>query len=100
MINMNIKQYIQNKDTKLKLFEWKWATTDPEKYRIYNVLLEDFLLKPEVSSIKFRPKALYFWHLYTGALQTFILSGETGKKLDDIVKKCPLSKREMKTLFG
>jgi hypothetical protein len=96
---MTIKQYIANKDVKLKLFEWGWATTDPEKYRIYNTLLEDFLSKPEVSSIKFRPKTLYFWHLYTGALQTFILSGETTKKLDDIVKKCPLSKRELKTLF-
>ena len=89
-----------NKDAKLKLFEWKWATTDPEKYRIYNALLEDFLLKPEVSKIKFRPKILYHWHLYCGALQAYVINGESTETLDKIVKQCPLSKRELKTLFG
>lgn len=92
------KQYIMNKDVKLKLFEWKWATTDTEKYRIYNVLLDSFLSDKDVAKIKFRPRILYFWHLYTGALQSYILNNL--KEKPDIVKKCPLSKREMKTLFG
>ena len=92
---MNIKQYVQNKDVKLGLFNWAWATTDTEKYRIYNVLLEDFLTKPDVSNLKFRPKILFIWHLYCGALQDYAIND----KQNDIVKKCPLSKREMKCLF-
>lgn len=92
---MNIKQYVQNKDVKLGLFNWAWATTDTEKYRIYNVLLEDFLTKPDVSNLKFRPKILFIWHLYCGALQDYAING----KQNDIVKKCPLSKREMRCLF-
>lgn len=94
---MTIKQYIQNKDVKLKLFDWAWATKDTEKYRIYNVLLDNFLTKPEISGIKFRPKALFYWHLYAGALQDYALNGEIKKP--EIVEQCPLSKRELKTLF-
>ena len=92
---MTIKQYIINKDVKLKLFDWAWATKDTEKYRIYNALLDDFLAKPDVAKLMFRPKALFVWHLYTGALQDYVLND----KPNDIVKKCPLSKREMKCLF-
>lgn len=95
---MTLKQYIMNKDKKLHLFEWGWATTDPEKYRIYNALLEDFLSKPEVSKLRWKLKVLYFWHLYLGALEDYTLNGKK-EKLDNIIKKCPLSKRELKTLF-
>jgi hypothetical protein len=97
---LTIKQYVCNKDVKLKLFEWAWATTDPEKYRIYNALLDEFLVQKDVARLKFKPKILYFWHLYCGALQKFILTGESDKTLDKLVKMCPLSKRELKTLFG
>ena len=93
---MKIKQYIQNKDVKLGLFDWAWATKDTEKYRIYNVLLEDFLTKPDVSSLKFNKKVLFFWHLYAGTLQDYALNGKAN---DKIIKHCPLSKRELKTLF-
>ena len=95
---MTTKQYIMNKDVKLKLFNWAWATTDPEKYRIYNALLDDFLARPDVASIKFRLKILYHWSLYCGALQDFVLNGKNDK-LSDIIKKSPLSKRELDTLF-
>lgn len=97
---MTIKQYVQNKDVKLKLFNWSWSTTDPEKFRVYNALLDDFLAKPEVAKQKFRPKVLWFWHLYCGALQDFVLNGKVSEKLEDIVKRCPLSKRELNTLLG
>lgn len=96
---MTVKQYIMNKDVKLKLFNWAWATTDTEKYRIYNVLLDDFLARPDVSKLKFRPKVLYHWSLYCGALQDFVLNGKNDK-LSDIIKKSPLSIRELKTFFG
>ena len=97
---MTVKQYIISKDVKLKLFNWAWATTDTEKYRIYNALLDNFLSDKEVVKFKFRPKILYHWHLYCGALQAYVLNGESNEKLDKIVKQCPLSKRELKTLFG
>lgn len=96
---MTTKQYIQNKDVKLKLFNWAWATTDTEKYRIYNVLLENFLATPEVAKLKFRPKILFYWHLYTGVLQEYALNGGTQKN-KSILEKCSVSKRELKTLFG
>ena len=95
---MNIKQFIQNSDNKNGLFSWGWATTDPEKYRVYNVLLDNFLSDKEVAKLKFRPKVLYHWHLYVGALEDYTLNGKN-EKLDNIIKKCPLSKRELKTLF-
>lgn len=97
---MTTKQYIQNKDVKLKLFSWAWATTDPEKFRVYNALLDDFLAKPEVAKQKFRPKILWFWHLYCGALQDYALNGSNSKaEQEKLVKQCPLSGRELKTLF-
>ena len=96
---MTVKQYIISKDVKLKLFNWAWATTDTEKYRIYNALLDNFLSDKEVVKLKFRPKILYHWHLYCGALQTYVLNGKNDK-LSDIIKKSPLSKRELKTFFG
>ena len=96
---MTIKQYIQNKDVKLKLFDWAWATKDTEKYRIYNALLDNFLSDKDVAKLKFRLKILFMWHLYCGALQYYTLNGKN-EKLDDIIKKCPLSKRELETLFG
>lgn len=93
---MTIKQYIQNKDVKLGLFDWTWATKDTEKYRIYNALLDNFLSDKDAVN---RPKILFMWHLYCGALQDYTLNGKNGK-LNDIIKKCPLSKRELGTLFG
>ena len=95
---MTIKQYIQNKDVKLKLFDWAWATNDTEKYRIYNALLDNFLSDKDVVKLKFRPKILFMWHLYCGALQDYTLNGKN-EKLNDIIKRCPLSVRERKTLF-
>ena len=56
---MTIKQYIQNKDVKLKLFDWAWATKDTEKYRIYNALLDNFLSDKAVAKLKFRLKILF-----------------------------------------
>jgi len=91
------KQYIINIDVKLKLFDWTWATKDTEKYRIYNALLDNFL--SDKDAVKFRPKILFMWHLYCGALQTYVLNGKN-EKLNDIIKRCPLSKRELETLFG
>ena len=98
-IMMTTKQYIQNKDVKLKLFDWAWATKDTEKYRIYNALLDNFLSDKDVAKLKFRPKILFMWHLYCGALQDYVINGKN-EKLNDIIKRCPLSKRELKTLFG
>ena len=96
---MTIKQYIQNKDVKLGLFDWGWATKDTEKYRIYNALLDNFLSDKAVARLKLKLKILFMWHLYCGALQSFVLTNDK-EKLDKIVKKCPLSKRELGTLFG
>lgn len=96
---MTIKQYIQNKDVKLKLFDWAWATKDTEKYRIYNALLDNFLSDKDVAKLKFRPKILFMWHLYCSALQDYTLNGKN-EKLNDIIKRCPLSVRERKTLFS
>lgn len=93
------KQYIINIDVKLKLFDWTWATKDTEKYRIYNALLDNFLSDKDAVKLKFRPKILFMWHLYCGALQTYVLNGKN-EKLNDIIKRCPLSKRELETLFG
>ena len=97
---MTTKQYIQNKDAKLGLFNWVWATNDTEKYRVYNALIDDFLAKPDVASLKFKKKVLFFWHLYTGTLQDFVLNGKNEKLDDKIIKHCPLSKRELNTLFN
>ena len=96
---MTIKQYIQNKDVKLKLFDWAWATKDTEKYRIYNALLDNFLSDKDVAKLKFRPKILFMWHLYCGALQDYTLNGKN-EKLNSIIKRCPLSVRELETLFS
>jgi hypothetical protein len=98
-MKLTTKQYIMNKDVKLKLFSWAWVTTDPEKFRVYNALLDDFLAKKEVAQIKFRPKVLYHWHLYAGALQDYVLNGKSSEVLEKLVKKCPLPKRELKRLF-
>ena len=97
---MNLRQWIVNKDVKLKLFAWSWATKDPERYRVYNVLLDDFLAKQEIAKLMFRPKILYHWHLYCGALQAYVLNDDKNEKLDKLVKLCPLSLRELKTLFN
>ena len=96
---MTTKQYIQNKDIKLGLFDWAWATKDTEKYRIYNALLDNFLSDKDVAKLKFKPKILFMWNLYCGALQDYTLNGKN-EKLNDIIKRCPLSVREIKTLFG
>ena len=93
------KQYIINIDVKLKLFDWAWATKDTEKYRIYNALLDNFLSDKDVVKLKFRLKILFMWNLYCGALQDYTLNGKN-EKLKDIIKRCPLSKRELETLFG
>lgn len=96
---MTIKQYIMNTDAKLKLFDWAWATKDTEKYRIYNALLDNFLSDKAVAKLKLKLKILFMWHLYCGALQDYTLNGKN-EKLNDIIKRCPLSVRERKTLFS
>ena len=96
---MNIKQYIRNSDQRLRLFYWKWVTKEPEKLRVYDKLLENFLSDKDVAKLKFKPKILFMWHLYCGALQDYILNGKK-EKLNSILKRCPLSKRELETLFG
>lgn len=98
-IMMTTKQYIQNADAKLKLFDWAWATKDTEKFSAYNKLLEDFLSKPEIKKLSSKRETLFYWSLYCGALQSFVLNNDK-EKLEKLVKKCPLSKRELKTLFG
>lgn len=97
---MTIKQFIQNSDVKLKLFDWAWATKDTEKYRIYNALLDDFLAKKDVAKLMFKPKVLYHWHLYCGALQAYVIANESNETLDKLVKICPLSNSELKRLFN
>ena len=96
---MTIKQYIQNKDVKLGLFDWAWATKDTEKYRIYNALLDNFLSDKAVAKLKLKLKILFMWHLYCGALQDYTLNGKN-EKLNDIIKRCPLAARERETLFS
>ena len=95
---MTIKQYIQNKDVKLGLFDWWWATKDTEKYRIYNALLDSFLSISEVKRLKSKGKVLFYWNLYCGALQSFVLTDDK-EKLNCIIKKCPLSEKELQILF-
>lgn len=92
------KQYIQNADVKLKLFDWAWATKDTEKFKAYNKLLEDFLSMPEVKHLSRKRDVLFYWYLYCGVLQDHVLNGKN-EKLNGIIKKCPLSIRERKTLF-
>lgn len=94
---MKLKQYIQNEDVKLQLFNWSWATTKPEKFSVYNKLLEDFLSKPEVKKLYSKRETLFYWSLYMGALEDYALYNNTESY--DIVKKCPLTKKELKTLF-
>ena len=89
------KQYIQNADVKLGLFDWAWATKDTEKFKAYNKLLEDFLSMPEVKHLSRKRDVLFYWYLYCGVLQDYVLN----EKSNGIVKKCPLSKRELKALF-
>lgn len=96
---MNIKQYIQNSDKRLRLFYWKWVTKEPEKFSAYNKLLEDFLSKPEIKKLSSKRETLFYWSLYCGALQSFVLNNDK-EKLEKLVKKCPLSKKELKILFG
>lgn len=93
---MKLKQYIQNEDVKLKLFDWSWATTKPEKFNAYNKLLEDFLQKPEIVKLKSKRETLFYWYLYCGTLEDYTLNG----KPNGIVKKCPLTEEELKILFG
>lgn len=96
---MTTKQFIQNSDNKKGLFSWAWATKDTEKYRIYNALLDNFLAKPDVAKLMFKPKVLYHWHLYCGALQAYVLNDGSNETLDKLVKICPLAKSELKRLF-
>ena len=96
---MTTKQYIQNSDQRLRLFYWKWVTKEPEKLQVYDKILESFLSMPEVKRLHSNAETYFFWNLYCGALQDYILNGKN-EKLNDIIKKCPLSKRELETLFG
>lgn len=93
-----LKQYIIGKDIKNKLFSWNWATDDPEKFKVYNVLLENFLADEDIRKLNFRPKIVFYWNLYCSSLQEYVLNGKA-EKLNNIIKKCPLSKRELKILF-
>lgn len=93
---MKLKKYIQNGDVKLHLFNWNWATTKPEKFSAYNKLLEDFLSKPEIEELDSKRGVLFYWYLYCGTLQDYALNG----KENGIVKKCPLSKKELQLLFN
>ena len=93
---MKLKQYIQNEDVKRKLFNWNWATTKPGKFSAYNKLLDSFLSLPEVKHISRKREALFYWYLYCGVLQDYVLNG----KSNGIVKKCSLSEEELKILFG
>lgn len=86
------------KDSGIGLFKWSWATLKPEKFRIYNKLLTYFVSDEEVSKMGMGPKILLVWHLYTGALQDSVLNGK--KIVKKIVKNCPLTKKELKTLFS
>lgn len=96
---MDIKQYIQNSDQRLRLFYWKWATKEPEKLQVYDKILENFLSMPEVKRLHSNDEIYFFWHLYCGALEDYTLNCKN-EKLNDIIKKCPLSKKELKILFG
>lgn len=96
---MKLKQYIQNEDVLLKLFDWSWSTTKPEKFSVYNKLLEDFLSKPEIKKLYSKRETLFYWSLYCGALQSFVLNNDK-EKLEKLVKKCPLSKKELQLLFN
>ena len=95
---MTIKQYIQNEDVKRKLFNWSWATTKPAKFEAYNKLLGYFLSIPEVKKLDSKRETLFYWYLYDGALQDHVLNGKN-EKSNGIVKKCPLSEKELKILF-
>lgn len=92
---MTIKQYIQNEDVKRKLFNWNWATKNPDKFKVYNKLIEDFLSKPEVKKLHSKRETYFFWLLYCGTLQDYTLNG----KENGIVEKCPLSEEELQILF-
>ena len=94
---MNI--YIQNSDKRLSLFYWKWVTKEPEKLKVYNKILKNFLSMPEVKRLHSNAEIYFFWNLYCGALQDYTLNGKN-EKLNDIIKKCHLSKKELKILFG
>ena len=96
---MKLKQYIQDEDAKIKLFEWGWATTKPDKFKTYNKLLEDFLSKTEIKKIYSKRSVLFYWSLYCGALQSFVLNNDK-EKLEKLVKKCPLTKKELQILFN
>lgn len=95
---MKLKQYIQNEDVLLKLFDWSWATTKPDKFKAYNKLLEDFLSKPEIKKLNSKRRTLFYWSLYMGALEDYALYNNI--ESSGIVKKCPLTKKELKLLFN
>ena len=93
-----MKQYIQNEDVKRKLLNWNWATTKPKKFEAYNKLLEYFLSIPEVKKLDSKREILFYYYLYCGTLQDHVLNGKN-EKSNGIVKKCPLSEKELKILF-
>lgn len=89
---MTLKQYIQNESIKRSLFSWSWPET---KRAAYNKLLEDFLQKPEVKRLTSKREVLFYWYLYCGTLEDYILNGKT----NGIVEKCPLTKKELEIIF-
>ena len=95
---MKLEHYIKNEDVKLKLFDWSWATTKPEKFNAYNKLLSDFLQKPEVKKLYSKRAVLFYWSLYMGALEAYVIYED--KESLDIVKKCPLTEDELQVLFN
>ena len=96
---MDIKQYIQNSDQRLRLFYWIWVTKEPEKLQVYDKILENFLSMPNVKRLHSNAEIYFFWNLYCSVLQDYVLNSKN-EKLNDIIKKCHLSKKELKILFG
>ena len=89
---MTLKQYIQAEGIKRRLFSWAWPET---KRAAHDKLLEEFLSKPEIKKLNSKREVLFYWYLYCGTLQDYVLNGNK----NGIVEKCPLTKKELKIIF-
>ncbi len=90
---MRIDQYIKSESIKRKLFSWAWTEI---KRDAYDKLLADFLSKPEIKKLNSKREVLFYWYLYCGTLQDYVLNGNK----NGIVEKCPLTKKELQLLFN